>query len=141
MAGTLAGVRIAFPRPGEVFAHQVRAFAPTLLVADAEFLTRVYEVERSRAQQQGGWDGAQGFEAATRLAVDLGRKKRRPWQRVSRALYDWAFARVRDAFGGRLRAVVCPQGGMEEQVAYYYSGLGISVLEGFGLVEAGGLAT
>lgn len=141
VAGTLAGVRIAFPRPGEVFAHQVRAFAPTLLVADAEFLTRVYEVERSRAQQQGGWDGAQGFEAATRLAVDLGRKKRRPWQRVSRALYDWAFARVRDAFGGRLRAVVCPQGGMEEQVAYYYSGLGISVLEGFGLVEAGGLAT
>ena len=141
VAALLEGVRTAFARPDRPFAHQVRDYAPTLLVTDAAFLTRVYEVERSRAQQQGGWDGAQGFEAATRLAVDLGQKKRRPWQRMSRAIYDWAFARVRDALGGRLRAAVCLQGGLEPRMAYYYAGLGIPVLEGFGLVETGGLAT
>lgn len=141
VAGILGGVRIAFAHPGQSLAHQVRECAPTLLVADAAFLTGVYEVERSRAQQQGGWDGAQGFETATRLAVDLGQKKRRPWQRMSRAIYDWAFARVRDALGGRVRAVLCPQGGLEPRMAHYYEGLGISVLEGFGLVQTGGLVT
>ncbi|MEY9212858.1 AMP-binding protein [Thermobifida halotolerans] len=139
VAGVLAGVRVGFAHPEQVFAHQVREFAPTLLVTDAAFLTRVYEVERSRARQ-GGWDGAQGFEAATRLAVDLGRKKRRPWQRMSRAIYDWAFARVRDALGGQVRAAVCVPGGLEPRLAYFYEGLGIPVLEGFGLAQTGGVA-
>lgn len=139
VACVLAGVRVGFVREGADFGGEVREFGPTLLVADADFLARTYARERARSRER-GWDGEQAFEAATQLAVEID-KRGRPgaWQRVSRALYEWAFARVREALGGRVRVVVCVQGGLEPRLTRFYGGAGMPVLEGFGLVQAGGL--
>ncbi|TDQ46352.1 AMP-dependent synthetase/ligase [Actinorugispora endophytica] len=141
VACMLGGVRVGFAREDADFAHQVREFSPTLLVADAPFLTRTYELERTRSKE-GGWDGVQAFKAATQLAVEIDKKGRRgAWQRVSRALYEWAYTRVKDALGGGVRVVVCPQGGLEPRLTHFYGGAGVPVLEGFGLVQTGGFVT
>jgi long-chain acyl-CoA synthetase len=52
--------------------------------------------------------------------------------RVADAL---VFAKLRDAFGGRLRAAVSGSAALAPDIGYFFSGAGIHILEGYGLTE------
>jgi long-chain acyl-CoA synthetase len=45
------------------------------------------------------------------------------------------YAKVRDAFGGRTRWVITGGAPLGERMAHFYRGIGITVLEGYGLTE------
>ncbi|MCW7943598.1 AMP-dependent synthetase [Streptomyces hygroscopicus] len=53
--------------------------------------------------------------------------------RVADAL---VFAKIREAFGGRLRACVSGSAALAPEIGYFFAGAGIHVLEGYGLTES-----
>ncbi|MYX32054.1 MULTISPECIES: AMP-dependent synthetase/ligase [unclassified Streptomyces] len=46
------------------------------------------------------------------------------------------YAKLRDAFGGRLRACVSGSAALSPEIGYFFSGAGIHILEGYGLTES-----
>ncbi|MFF2325770.1 MULTISPECIES: AMP-dependent synthetase/ligase [unclassified Streptomyces] len=45
------------------------------------------------------------------------------------------FAKIREAFGGRLRACISGSAALAPDIGYFFSGAGIHILEGYGLTE------
>ncbi len=48
----------------------------------------------------------------------------------------WCYAKIRDAMGGQMRFIVCGGARLSPPFGYFYTGLGVSVLEGYGLTES-----
>ncbi|MGW0117059.1 AMP-dependent synthetase/ligase [Streptomyces sp. NPDC003327] len=46
------------------------------------------------------------------------------------------YAKIRDAFGGNLRACVSGSAALAPEIGYFFSGAGIHILEGYGLTES-----
>ncbi|MFE7211383.1 AMP-dependent synthetase/ligase [Streptomyces sp. NPDC001698] len=46
------------------------------------------------------------------------------------------YAKIRDAFGGRLRACVSGSAALAPEIGYFFAGAGIHILEGYGLTES-----
>ena len=46
------------------------------------------------------------------------------------------YAKLREAFGGRLRACVSGSAALAPDIGYFFSGAGIHILEGYGLTES-----
>jgi long-chain acyl-CoA synthetase len=46
------------------------------------------------------------------------------------------YSKLRDAFGGRLRAAVSGSAALAPDIGYFFSGAGIHILEGYGLTES-----
>ncbi|MDX2649140.1 long-chain fatty acid--CoA ligase [Streptomyces sp. PA03-1a] len=46
------------------------------------------------------------------------------------------YAKLRDAFGGKLRACVSGSAALSPEIGYFFSGAGIHILEGYGLTES-----
>ncbi|MFC4563002.1 AMP-dependent synthetase/ligase [Nocardiopsis mangrovi] len=141
VACVLAGVRVGVGRPGAGWEADLRVFKPAVLVSGAELLGQVYARVTDGAGGSGDED-LTAFRAATDLAVEFDRAERKSaWKRMSRAMYEWMYGRVREALGGRVRLVVCVGGGLEERLDRFYSGIGIAVFQAFGTVESGGAFT
>ncbi|QER88888.1 AMP-dependent synthetase/ligase [Streptomyces tendae] len=57
--------------------------------------------------------------------------------RTKHALADkLVYAKIREAFGGRLRACVSGSAALAPEIGYFFSGAGIHILEGYGLTES-----
>ncbi|WP_432137462.1 MULTISPECIES: AMP-dependent synthetase/ligase [unclassified Streptomyces] len=46
------------------------------------------------------------------------------------------YAKIREAFGGRLRACISGSAALAPEIGYFFSGAGIHILEGYGLTES-----
>ncbi|MEE1928417.1 AMP-binding protein [Streptomyces sp. TRM 70351] len=58
--------------------------------------------------------------------------------RIKHAVADkLVYAKLREAFGGRLRGCICGSAALAPEIGYFFSGAGIPVLEGYGLTESG----
>ncbi|MBB6171594.1 long-chain acyl-CoA synthetase [Nocardiopsis mwathae] len=131
-------VRVGLLPLGSGWLGAVREFRPSVVVCTPRLLEEVHAVERGRARET-SWDSLNAYDAATDLAVDFDRAERRgAWKRVSMAMYDWMYARIREALGGRVRVVVCGGWPLGERLDRFYSGAGMPVFQAFGVAESAG---
>ncbi|WP_017617771.1 AMP-binding protein, partial [Nocardiopsis gilva] len=131
-------VRVGLLPLGAGWLRAVREFRPTVVVATPRLLEAVHAVERARARET-SWDSLNAYNAATDLAVDFDRAERKgAWKRVSMAMYDWMYARIRESLGGRAQFIVCAGWPLSEKMDRFYSGAGIPVYQAFGIPESGG---
>ncbi|GAA4959165.1 hypothetical protein GCM10023224_51390 [Streptomonospora halophila] len=146
IASLMAGVRVAFPAPASHAApmRQTRAYGPSIAIARGAHIERVFALEHATEHERPdkqGWDRKSAFDAAVEHAVKTARSHReRPGMlgRVSHAMHEWLYTRVRDRFGGRARMIVC-SGGVSERVADFLTGAGMPVVQGSGIIaEAAG---
>ncbi|WP_052745748.1 AMP-binding protein [Allosalinactinospora lopnorensis] len=141
-ACVMAGVRVGFPPgPSSSPEEDLQRFAPTIVMASPSFLEEVYTNEEAAEAEKAskpGWDNLKAFNAAVEHAVEFGRSGRRAvWRRLSHAMHEWLYARVRSCLGERARVIVCT-GQIPERLAHFYTGVGMPVVQGFGLPETSG---
>ncbi|WP_306368042.1 AMP-binding protein [Nocardiopsis sp. CC223A] len=138
LACVVGRVRLGLGGGGR-FLDRVRGFGPSVLVCGAGVLEEVFEGERGSARST-GWDSLGTFNSAVDAAVQFDRSpKKSAWQRLSRSMYDWQFAKVREVLGDRAHLVVCWGGGLSDRLDSFYGGVGVPVMQVFGTAETAGV--
>ena len=132
------GSEIVYSRGVEHLAADMLAVRPTILTA----VPRVLEIIRGRVltqvARQPAWK-----QRLFHLALELGYKRldRTPlslFERLIDPILDRIVrAKVRDRFGGRLKAAVSGGARLEPDVGRFFLGLGLLLLQGYGQTEAG----
>jgi long-chain acyl-CoA synthetase len=119
------------------------AVEPTFLLA----VPRVFEKIYNSAEAQARSDGRGGvFEEAAKTAIAYSRAQDvggpGPLLRLRHAVFDRVvYARLRKATGDRLTGAVSGGAPLGERLGHFFRGIGIPVLEGWGLTETTAPAT
>ncbi len=112
-------------------------FRPTFILA----VPRVFEKVFNTASQRAVADGRGGvFERAadTAIAWSRARDTGRPGLalRARHAVFDrLVYSKMRTALGGRCRYAISGGAPLGERLGHFYRGIGVTVLEGYGLTE------
>ncbi len=115
----------------------LQEFRPTFVLA----VPRVFEKVFNTASQRATADGRGTiFDKAAETAIAWSRaqdKGRTPWGvRARHAVYDrLVYGKLREALGGACVYAVSGGAPLGERLGHFYRGIGLTVLEGYGLTE------
>lgn len=113
-------------------------FRPSFLLGVPRVFEKVYNSAEQSAQKDGK---GKAFATAAAIAVKYSKATnagRRPGMALSlqHALFDrLVYRRIRSAFGGNLRYSISGGAPLGTRLAHFYNGIGLPVLEGYGLTE------
>ncbi|UGY91378.1 AMP-dependent synthetase/ligase [Streptomyces gobiensis] len=120
---------------------------PTYMAAVPRIFEKVYNGVATKARAAGGAK-YKIFKWAAEVAREYGRVTQENLRRTGtasapsglkfkHAIADkLVYTKLRDAFGGRLRAAVSGSAALAPDIGYFFSGAGIHILEGYGLTES-----
>lgn len=133
-----SGMRIAHVADTTQVVPSLAALRPTFLVVVPRVLEKIRAAagEKAAAAHLG-----RVWAAAEHTAVEVGATAERSAAgslglRVRRALFDRIFyARLRRLMGGRLAWILSGGAALEDRLSLFFRGLGVPVIEGYGLTE------
>ncbi|MFP4635232.1 MAG: AMP-dependent synthetase/ligase [Nitriliruptoraceae bacterium] len=132
-----AGVVLGFSTGIPQLIEELRIFKPDFLLA----VPRVFEKVFNGAQQKAYDDGKGAiFDKAAQVAEDYSRQQQAGkvalGTRLLHAVFDkLVYGKLRDAMGGRARHAVSGGAALGERLGHFFNGIGVTVLEGYGLTE------
>jgi long-chain acyl-CoA synthetase len=120
---------------------------PTYMAAVPRIFEKVYNGVAARAREGGAaqyrvfqWAAgvAREYAKATQESMRLTGTPSAPvGLRAKHAVADrLVYSKLREAFGGRLRACVSGSAALAPEIGYFFAGAGIHILEGYGLTES-----
>ncbi|MDP3856226.1 MAG: AMP-binding protein [Stagnimonas sp.] len=128
----LAGAETAYSRGPDYLGDDLREVHPTGLLAVPRVYERLYAKLLRRLD-----DGPLHKRALFHLAVQSASQPEGARQRFSRRLTGGVVEAVRAALGGRLRLAISGGAPLSAHIARTFAALGLPVLQGYGLTEAG----
>ncbi|MCS0638151.1 AMP-dependent synthetase/ligase [Streptomyces sp. LP05-1] len=120
---------------------------PTYMAAVPRIFEKVYNGVAAKARA-GGAAKYKIFQWAAGVAREYAKVTQDNFRRTGRATAPFGltarhkaadalvYAKLREAFGGRLRAAVSGSAALAPEIGYFFSGAGIHILEGYGLTES-----
>ncbi|MFB9521109.1 MULTISPECIES: AMP-dependent synthetase/ligase [Streptomyces] len=120
---------------------------PTYMAAVPRIFEKVYNGVASKARAGGGAK-YKIFQWAAGVAREYAKVTQDNFRRTGQATAPFAlnakhkvadtlvYSKIREAFGGRLRACVSGSAALAPDIGYFFSGAGIHILEGYGLTES-----
>ncbi|KHL09026.1 long-chain acyl-CoA synthetase [Mumia flava] len=133
-----AGVRLAHTPDVKNLLEELGEVRPTFILAVPRVFEKVYNGASQKAHASGR---GKVFDVATRTAISVSRARqsgRRPGAmlRARHALFDrLVYGKLRDAMGGRVDYAISGGAPLGERLAHFFSGIGLDVIEGYGLTE------
>ncbi|GAA3216061.1 AMP-dependent synthetase/ligase [Actinocorallia longicatena] len=117
------------------------SFKPTFLLAVPRVFEKVYNGAEQKAVA-----GGKGkiFAAAAATAIEYSKAGERPGLglKVKHAVFDrLVYGKLRDAVGGNVTHAVSGGAALGERLGHFFNGVGITILEGYGLTETTAPAT
>jgi len=137
------GFRTVFAGDLALLPKELEVARPTIMVA----VPRVFEKAHSTARHKAAADGhAKLFDHAADVAVRWSEARMArclaPITTLERTAFDrLVYHRLREAFGGRLRIAVSGGGPLGEWLTHFFTGIGVTVYEGYGLTESSPVLT
>ncbi|HEY1569736.1 MAG TPA: long-chain fatty acid--CoA ligase [Pseudonocardiaceae bacterium] len=117
-------------------------FRPTFVVAVPRVFEKVYNGAKQKAHSEGKgriFDAAEATAVAYSESLDRGGPGAA--LRLRQLLFDrLVYRRLRAALGGRCTAAVSGGAPLGERLAHFFRGVGVPVLEGYGLTETSAAA-
>ncbi|MGC9497038.1 AMP-dependent synthetase/ligase [Streptomyces sp. WG7] len=120
---------------------------PTYMAAVPRIFEKVYNGVAAKARAGGGAK-YKIFQWAAGVAREYAKVTQDNFKRTGTASAPFGlsakhgiadrlvYAKIREAFGGRLRACVSGSAALAPEIGYFFSGAGIHILEGYGLTES-----
>jgi len=137
------GLRLAHSSDLSKLPEDLAALQPSFLLAVPRVLERVYNSAQQRAQADGKgkiFDWADRTAVAYSQALDGGRPGFR--LRLAHRLADrLVYRRLRAALGGQVRYAISGGAPLGVRLGHFLRGVGVTVLEGYGLTETTAAAT
>jgi long-chain acyl-CoA synthetase len=142
VAALLKGVHIGHSDVARI-TRDLPTFRPTFVLAVPRVFERVYDGARRKADANGK---GRIFEAASSTAIAYSEALESgspgPGLRLRRALFDrLVYGKIRAAFGGRTDWAVSGGAALGSRLGHFFRGVGVTVLEGYGLTETTAAAT
>ena len=119
---------------------------PTFMAAAPRIFEKVYGKISLGMEEEGGAK-AKIFAFASNAARDYSRalsEDRKPGVLLGlkhKIADKLVFAKVRDRFGGRIRFFISGSAALNADIAHWFNGAGLQILEGYGLTETSAAAT
>ncbi|MGH3385304.1 MAG: AMP-dependent synthetase/ligase [Nocardioidaceae bacterium] len=133
-----ARVRLGHTADVSHLLDDLAAFQPTFILAVPRVFEKVFNSASQKAHSEGKgkiFDAAATTAIAHSRAQDNG--KVRPLLRVQHALFDrLVYTKLRAALGGKTEYAVSGGAPLGERLAHFFRGIGLTVLEGYGLTES-----
>ncbi|WP_327218176.1 AMP-dependent synthetase/ligase [Streptomyces cyaneofuscatus] len=119
---------------------------PTYMAAVPRIFEKVYNGVASKARAGGGAK-YKIFQWAAGVAREYAKVSQDNFRRTGKTSVPFAlgakhkvadalvFSKIRDAFGGRLRACISGSAALAPDIGYFFAGAGVHILEGYGLTE------
>ncbi|MGW1718908.1 AMP-dependent synthetase/ligase [Streptomyces sp. NPDC002156] len=120
---------------------------PTYMAAVPRIFEKVYNGVAAKARAGGGAK-FKIFQWASGVAREYAKVSQDNFRRTGAASVPFGlaakhkvadalvFAKIREAFGGNLRACVSGSAALAPEIGFFFSGAGIHILEGYGLTES-----
>ncbi|MEH0110158.1 AMP-binding protein [Tersicoccus sp. MR15.9] len=132
-----AGCVVAHTPDVKNLLRDLQGFRPDFILVVPRVFEKVYNAAKLKAE-----DGGRGkiFAAAEQVAIDWSRARQDGsvplGLRVKHAVFDrLVYGKLRAAMGGRVRFAVSGGGPLGERLGHFFDGIGVTVLEGYGLTE------
>jgi long-chain acyl-CoA synthetase len=138
-----AGARLGHTADIRNLLQDFESYTPTFILA----VPRVFEKIYNSAEQKAAAEGkGRIFAAAAETAITWSRAhddgRPGPLLRLRHALFErLVYRRLRAAMGGRVQYAVSGGGPLGVRLGHFYRGIGLTVLEGYGLTETTAPAT
>ncbi|MFV2119818.1 AMP-dependent synthetase/ligase [Streptomyces sp. Act-28] len=139
VASVLAPIRLGCVPDIKNLTDDLASFRPTLILGVPRVFEKVYNSARAKAQADGK---GKIFDRAARTAIAYSRAKYTPGGpslglRLKHKLFDvLVYAKLRAVLGGRCEFAISGGAPLGERLGHFYSGIGFTVLEGYGLTES-----
>jgi long-chain acyl-CoA synthetase len=136
----MCGAQTAFARSVQQLAEDLQSIRPTLLISVPRIYERVYSAIKQKLAE-GPAARRKLFEAAVavgwaRFQHQQRRGRWKPGFLLWPVLKKLVAAKVMARLGGRLRAATCGGAALSPEIAQLFIGLGLPVIQGYGLTEA-----
>lgn len=138
----IVGSRVAFARSAKDLPEDLVTQRPTVLISVPRIFERFYAEVQRRLKEKSvlaralfKWTETLGwrrFEAAQGIGKDVNFLQRFLWAILKRLVADRILARL----GGRLRLAVSGGAPLPEKISHCFLGLGLPLIQGYGLTEA-----
>lgn len=144
LAAITAGVQVAFGGGIRTLLDDLTSVRPTWLTVVPRVLEKVHD---GAAQKAGSGIKRTIFDRSDQVARAVGERRMAgqpvsvPLRLAHRAADLAVYRTLRGAMGGRLRWVISGGAPLHPDLARFFSGVGVEVLEGYGLTETTGPAT
>jgi len=120
---------------------------PTYMAAVPRIFEKVYNGVAAKARAGGGAK-YKIFQWAAEVSREYAKASQDNFRRTGSASVPFAlgakhkvadalvYAKIREAFGGNLRACISGSAALAPEIGYFFAGAGIHILEGYGLTES-----
>ncbi|MEU2154265.1 AMP-dependent synthetase/ligase [Streptomyces sp. NPDC019396] len=120
---------------------------PTYMAAVPRIFEKVYNGVAAKAREGGGAK-YKIFQWAAGVARAYAKETQDTFRRTGKASASFGltakhkiadalvYSKLREAFGGRLRAAVSGSAALSPEIGFFFAGAGIHILEGYGLTES-----
>ncbi|MCJ8504604.1 long-chain fatty acid--CoA ligase [Kocuria flava] len=132
-----AGTTVAHTPDLKNLLPDLQSYRPTFILAVPRVFEKVYNSAQLKAEA-----GGKGriFAAAAETAVAWSRATEQGkvglGLRLRHALFDrLVYGKLREAMGGRVKHAISGGGPLGERLGHFFHGIGLTVLEGYGLTE------
>ena len=140
------GIAVYFAESLLTIGPNLREVSPTILVGVPRIFEKIYARIRERAAE-----GGRVNEALLAWSVSVAREyailslARKPIPAVLKLKHSIAsklvYSKWHKAFGGRMRLLISGGAALPEELAYIYIGVGIPIVQGYGLTETSPVIT
>ncbi|MFM2023061.1 MAG: hypothetical protein RIR89_453 [Actinomycetota bacterium] len=138
-----AGIRVGHLPDTKLVAAELPIFQPTFLLAVPRVFEKVYNNAELKAEA-----GGKGkiFRAAAQAAIDYSRGLDDPKGpslsvKLKHKVFDkLVYGKLRAAMGGKVRYAISGGAPLGERLGHFFRGIGLIVLEGYGLTETAAAA-
>jgi long-chain acyl-CoA synthetase len=143
VTGIRHGIHMAYASSVEQLKEELALFQPDFLIG----VPRVFEKVFNNARMQAALHGKERvFDAAAATAIAYSTQKEAGTVslplRAKHALFDrLVYAKIRHGLGGKVTHAVSGGAALGSRLAHFFTGAGITVMEGYGLTESTAAAT
>ncbi|MFJ8583367.1 AMP-dependent synthetase/ligase [Streptomyces sp. NPDC093595] len=138
VGSVLAPIRLGCVPDIKDLTDELAAFRPTLILGVPRVFEKVYNAARAKAQAEGK---GKIFDKAAQTAIEYSRATSTSegpslGLKVKHFVFDkLVYGKLRAVLGGRCQAAVSGGAPLGERLGHFYRGIGLTVLEGYGLTE------
>ncbi len=137
------GMRIAYSTGIPNLVEELSMVRPWFVFSVPRVFEKIYNSARQRAEEDGK---AKIFDLAADVAIDYSRQRQAGRvslkTKVLHGVFDkLVYGKLRAVFGGHLRYAISGGAALGERLGHFFSGIGLTVLEGYGLTETTAVLT